>query len=39
MSYLELNFLEVLAYMVLGSGGLVGVIGIALYVWQKRKNK
>jgi hypothetical protein len=25
MSFLELNFLEVLAYVVLGAGGLIGV--------------
>lgn len=39
MSFLELNFLEVLAYFVLGTGGLIGVVTFALYVWQKRKNK
>jgi uncharacterized membrane protein len=39
MSYLELNFLEIVAYAILGTGGLVGVVTFALYVWQKRKNK
>jgi hypothetical protein len=38
MSFLELNFLEVLAYVVLGAGGLIGSIVIALYV-QWRRNK
>ena len=38
MSYLELNFLEVLAYVVLSAGGLIGIIVIALYVhWRKNK--
>lgn len=39
MSFLELNFLEVLAYMILGGGGLIGLITFALYVWQKRNRK
>ncbi len=39
MSFLELNFLEILSYIVLGTGGLIGLITLALYVWQKRKDK
>lgn len=39
MSFLELNFLEVLAYVVLGGGGLIGLVTIALYVHWRRKNK
>ncbi len=37
MSFLEMSFLEILAYVVLGAGGLVGLITLALYVLQKRK--
>ncbi len=39
MSFLELNFLEVLAYIVLGGGGLIGVVTFALYVVQRNKHK
>ncbi len=37
MSFLEMSFLEILAYVVLGAGGLVGLITLALYVWQKKR--
>ena len=37
MSFLEMSFLEILAYVVLGAGGLVGLITLVLYVLQKRK--
>jgi hypothetical protein len=38
MSFLELNFLEILIYVVLGTGGIVGAITLALYVhWRKNK--
>jgi len=39
MSFLELNFLEVLAYIILGTGGLVGLVTFALYVLQRNKRK
>ena len=39
MSFLELSFLEILAYVVLGAGGLIGSIVIALYVQWRKKNK
>ncbi len=39
MSFLEMSFLEILAYVVLGAGGLVGLITFALYVVQRNKRK